>query len=290
MVQQLEGCRVRVTSDRTNHQLNIRMNGMFPANRVALGMMRAAIREVNRFFRGVDAEECVPIPGEQCEPIPYDFLLRQEHSDDELLAWPGAKDKHKPSVLLNGVDLPGVRTNDEVPWEWMKEGFNKLEGLAIQHRDSLTKVRKQLRPLVSKSLSPADETRYEQVCKVLRESNGSGFTIELKRVLYGAFVRSLMCEFKVPSQRMYYRLVCCLSVAEGNPTPVVSARVGSLLRGHIPLVAELWPLIQEGNHKLGDHDNIRRRYHDAWKNLHKEEIDNPEGGRSVSRPHDHQTR
>ena len=108
----LAGTRTVVRADSEKARVTVAIVGELSDRRRALAVVRDSLDSIHASIPVLDAEAKVPVPGERCDPVPYEFLLQLESEGKVDFPWPRALHDLNVRRLLDGVDTPMV-TNQE---------------------------------------------------------------------------------------------------------------------------------------------------------------------------------
>ena len=95
-----------VKADFEAARVTISVQGDRSSRRRALTIIRDHFGHIHSTIQGINAEEMVPVPGENCPPVPYGYLLELESDpeQEDTFRWKGARNRLSILGLLNGID------------------------------------------------------------------------------------------------------------------------------------------------------------------------------------------
>ena len=105
------GCRAIVRADARERRVDVQVSGPERPRRDLLAIIRERFDEQHRDLKGLMVDQRVPVPGEPGVTVSYEFLITLEAEGEVWCRPEGARQKHRVSDLLNGIELPERRAD-----------------------------------------------------------------------------------------------------------------------------------------------------------------------------------
>jgi internalin A len=140
VVLERNGCRAVVRADVRERRIDVVVTGVESRQRALLEVIREKLEQQHRDMRGLAVDERVPIPGESQATVGYQHLLTLEEEGEEWVRPEGARQRHRVTDLLNGVESTqsrGTRRSSGIELQATSEGRNGRSRVFVSysHKD-----------------------------------------------------------------------------------------------------------------------------------------------------------
>ena len=113
VVLDIDGSKARVKADSAAGRMTVSILGPEPGHHRALAVIRDHFASIHDTVPGVTVEEKVPVRGQDCKPVDYQYLLKLREKRIEKFLPEGGEEEVSVAWLLEGIEEPRVPRDPE---------------------------------------------------------------------------------------------------------------------------------------------------------------------------------